>query len=721
MRPRSLALAAALAVLPLTAVSLGVGTAQAAPTPNASARVALPQTVTPAVARSHKQGDVPADRQISVAVSLKLRNTAELDRFLSAVSTPGATEFGHYLTPAQFNERFGPTQADVDQVRAFLTAQGLKVASVSENRQVVNATGSASAVAAAFGTHESTYSDPQQGNRTFFANDAAASVPASLAGVVEGVSGLNDHTVRTTRIAKPGAATPHATPSGFGPSTYDGAYRLNQLGADGTGSTVALWEFDGYKSTNLTTYDSQFGLSGPAVSTVSVDGANYDSKPGDGQGEVELDSEIVRGVAPKATQLVYEAPNSDQGEIDMAAKIVSDNRVSVISISWGSCEPDTTASSMTAVNNSFKQAAAQGISIFSASGDDGSRDCTRSTSGSTVKAVDFPASSPYNTGVGGTNLKVSGTTYSSESAWSTAGGGVSTQFAKPTWQTGTNVTGTMRTVPDIASNADPNSGFAIYTQGTSSAGWQVYGGTSAAAPLWSGYAALYNQKAKAASKPNLGEANPKLYAVANSSSYGTSFHDVTSGSNQDFGTKTGYDQVTGWGTPIADGLTNALLGTGGTTPPPTGGCTAAQLLGNPGFETGTAAPWTTSTGVVDNSTSEAAHSGSWKAWLDGYGSAHTDTVSQSVAVPAGCKASFSFWLHVDTAETGTTAYDKLTLSVNGTSVATYSNLDKSTGYVQKTVDLSAYAGQTVTVKFTGVEDSSLQTSFVIDDTALNVS
>ncbi|MFF2817825.1 protease pro-enzyme activation domain-containing protein [Kitasatospora cineracea] len=722
MRPRSLALAAALAVLPLTAVTLGSSTAQAAPTPNASARVALPQTVTPAVARSQKQGDVPADRRISVAVSLKLRNTAELDRFLAAVATPGTAEYGHYLTPAQFTERFGPTTADVEQVRAFLTAQGLKVDSVSTNRQVVNATGTSAQVAAAFGTHESTYTDPQQSGRAFFANDAAASVPAALAGVVEGVSGLNDHTVRTTRIAKPNAATPHATPSGFGPATYDGAYRLNQLGADGTGSTVALWEFDGYKSSNLTTYDSQFGLSGPAVSTVSVDGANYDSAPGQGQGEVELDSEIVRGVAPKATQLVYEAPNSDQGEIDMAAKIVADNRVSVISISWGSCEPDTTASSMTAVNNSFKQAAAQGISIFSASGDDGSRDCTRSTSGSTVKAVDFPASSPYNTGVGGTNLKVSGTTYSSESAWSTAGGGVSTQFAKPTWQTGTNVTGTMRTVPDVSSNADPNSGFAIYTQGSSSPGWQVYGGTSAAAPLWSGFAALYNQKALGAAKPVLGEANPKIYAVTNSSSYGSAFHDVTSGANQDFSTKTGYDQVTGWGTPIADGLANALLGSGGTTPPPTGSCTAAQLLGNPGFETGTASPWTGTSGIIDNSTSEPAHSGSWKAWLDGYGSSHTDTLSQSVAVPSGCSAKLSFWLHVDTAETTTTtAYDKLTVSVNGTTVATYSNLDKNTGYAQKTVDLSSYAGQTVTVKFNGVEDSSLQTSFVIDDTALNVS
>jgi len=719
VRPRSLALASALAVLPLTVVSLGVTTAQAAPIPNASAsRVALPNTVTPAVARSQKVGDVAAAQDISVSVSLKLRNTADLDRFLAAVSKPGSAEFGQYLTPEQFNARYGPTQASVDQVRSYLTAQGLSVSSVSANRQVVNAHGTAEQIAKAFGTHESSYVDPQQ-NRTFFSNDAAASVPASLADVVQGVSGLNNHTVRTTRIAKPNASTPNATPSGFGPAQYNGAYNLNKVGTDGTGVTVALWEFDGYKSANLQTYDTQFGLSGPAVTTVSVDGANYDSKPGGGQGEVELDSEIVRGVAPKATQLVYEAPNSDQGEIDMAAKIVADNRVSVISISWGSCEPDTTPSSMTAVDNSFKQAAAQGISVFSASGDDGSRDCTRSTSGSSVKAVDFPASSPHQTGVGGTNLKVSSNTYSSESAWSTAGGGVSTQFSKPSWQTGTGVSGTMRTVPDVSSNADPASGFAIYTQGSSSAGWQVYGGTSAAAPLWSGYAALFNQKAKAAGKAVLGEANPKLYALANSTSYGTSFHDVTSGANQDFSTKTGYDQVTGWGTPVADALTTALLGD--TTPPPSGGCTATQLLGNAGFETGTAAPWTASSGVIDNGTGQAAHSGSWKAWLDGYGSAHTDTLSQTVTIPAGCKATFSFWVHIDTAETGSTAYDKLTVQAGSTTLATYSNVNAATGYVQKSFDLSAFAGQTVTVKFTGVEDSSLKTSFVIDDTALSIS
>ncbi|MFF2041033.1 putative Ig domain-containing protein [Kitasatospora sp. NPDC058170] len=161
-------------------------------------------------------------------------------------------------------------------------------------------------------------------------------------------------------------------------------------------------------------------------------------------------------------------------------------------------------------------------------------------------------------------------------------------------------------------------------------------------------------------------------------------------------------------------FTWTVTSTGGT-------CTPAQLLGNAGFETGTAAPWTTSSGVVDSSSSQAAHAGTWKAWLNGYGSAHTDTLAQTVTIPAGCKASLSFYLHIDTAETGTTAYDKLAVTVNGTALKTYSNADKATGYQLRTFDLSAYAGQSVTVKFTGTEDSSLQTSFVIDDTSIATS
>ncbi len=150
------------------------------------------------------------------------------------------------------------------------------------------------------------------------------------------------------------------------------------------------------------------------------------------------------------------------------------------------------------------------------------------------------------------------------------------------------------------------------------------------------------------------------------------------------------------------------------------GC-SGQKLGNPGFETGTAAPWTASTGIIDNSTGEAAHTGNWKAWLNGYGTTHTDTLTQSVSIPAGCSATLSFYLHIDTAETGTTAYDKLTVKAGSTTLATYSNTNATTGYTQKSFNITSLAGQTITVSFSGVEDASLQTSFVIDDTAVTLS
>jgi subtilase family serine protease len=157
------------------------------------------------------------------------------------------------------------------------------------------------------------------------------------------------------------------------------------------------------------------------------------------------------------------------------------------------------------------------------------------------------------------------------------------------------------------------------------------------------------------------------------------------------------------------------VGSGGS-----GGCTSAQLLGNPGFESGNTT-WSATSGVITNSTGESAHGGSYYAWLDGYGSSHTDTLSQSVTIPSGCKATFTFYLHIDTAETGSTAYDKLTVSAGSTTLATYSNVNAASGYVQKSFDLSSYAGSTVTLKFSGVEDSSLQTSFVVDDTAVTTS
>ena len=165
-----------------------------------------------------------------------------------------------------------------------------------------------------------------------------------------------------------------------------------------------------------------------------------------------------------------------------------------------------------------------------------------------------------------------------------------------------------------------------------------------------------------------------------------------------------------------------------TAPPPPRTCaTTSQLLGNAGFETGAAAPWTATPAVIDNSASPAAHTGAWKAWLDGYGTAHTDTLAQTVSIPAGaCSATLSFWLWITTAETTTTtAFDVLTVTVTpaggaATTLATFSNLNRSTTYVQRTFDVGAFKGQTVTIGFRGVEDTSLQTSFIVDDTALTV-
>ena len=203
------------------------------------------------------------------------------------------------------------------------------------------------------------------------------------------------------------------------------------------------------------------------------------------------------------------------------------------------------------------------------------------------------------------------------------------------------------------------------------------------------------------------------FSPSSVTSGGSSTMTVTASSTATTGTFTLTVTGTGSATRTAS---YTLTVTGGS-----GGCTGGQLIGNSSFESGTT-PWTASSGVITNDSRQAARTGSYKAWMNGYGSSRTDTLSQSVTLPAGCSSyTFSFWLHIDTAETtSSTAYDKLTVQVGSTTLATYSNLNKATGYTQRTFNLAAYAGQTVTLKWTGVEDSSLQTSFVVDDVTLQV-
>lgn len=534
--PKSLRiLAAPVAAVPVLASVLFMGTAHAATQP----LVAVPANVNPAVTSSTRVADLAPSDQMSFAVALKLRDTAGLRTFLAQVSNPSSPLYHHFLTPAQWNARYAPTAADVANVRSFLTSHGIQVTKVSGNRDVIDARGSASQVEQAFATKMGVY---RQNGQQFFANDSAPMMPAAIAGVVQGVVGLDNHAVRHPEMTRNASVTPNASrPVGLVPSQLHSAYETTTLGK-ASGQTVALWEFDGFQTSNITHYDNQFSLGSSAPVTVSVDGANFNSAPGGGQGEVELDIEIVQAMANSAKTLVYEAPNSDQGQIDMVAQISSEDRVSVTSISWGECETLSAPATTQSTDNGFAQGVAEGISFYSASGDSGSDDC-----GDGTTAVDYPASDPNVSGVGGTTLRLSGGNRSSETAWNGSGGGVSAVFSTPSYQRGSNG---MRTVPDVSADANPSTGYAIFSAGS----WVEFGGTSCAAPMWSGFTALHD----ANSGGRLGNANPALYQIAAGSGFTSAFHDITSGSNGAFRAGTGYDEVTGLGSYNGAGLNSAL-------------------------------------------------------------------------------------------------------------------------------------------------------------------
>lgn len=453
----------------------------------------------------------------------------------------------------QFAQRFGATPQTVAKVSAYLASQGLKVGEVTANRLTIEATGTAAQVQKAFNTSLATYQDNKDGH-SYFANTVAPSVPGDIAGVVTDVSGLNNYAKYTHFSTKSSAqATPDATPkapAGLSPTSAQAAYNLTstvKAGYNGKGVTVGLLEFSAFSQSDVSAYDKAFSIKPSTPTVVNAGGGTTDTS---GQDEVDLDIEVVQALAPGATIKVYEAPNSDAGETAIYSKLVSDN-VPVISISWGTYEAGETASNRVAVDADLKEAAAQGQSVYAASGDSGSDDA-----GNGGTSVDFPAADPWVTGAGGTTLaQGSGGVWKSEKAWSGSGGGVSSYFNTPSYQSKVN-TGTYRSVPDVASDADPSSGWAVYTEGS----WAEYGGTSASAPNWAAFTAVYNSEAKAKGKPSFGFANSRIYTLAASSSYKSAFHDVTSGSNGAYSAGAGYDKVTGWGSYNGANFLSSQLG-----------------------------------------------------------------------------------------------------------------------------------------------------------------
>ncbi|MDF3292489.1 S53 family peptidase [Streptomyces silvisoli] len=533
----------ALAAVPALLVAAVPAAYAAAPQPHTASAALTGDVVKGLGAHAVRTGAVASSHRISVAVSLTPRDDKALDTFIAKVSDPRSSSYGHYLTKAEFAARFGRTDAEVKRVRDYLRAQGLTVTAVHPGNLLIDANGTAAQVQKAFGTRLSTWKDTRSGH-TFYANDTAPTLPGSIASIVSDVAGLNNRL--QLRHQAPSGVTPHNGPAGgYTPAQLKGGYNVKGT-ANGSGQKIALLEFDGFQQSNISAYDSHYGLNSPAPSVQQVDGGS--GALGDGQVEVELDIEVLNAIAPKANVTVFEGPNSDAGEVDTYQAIV-DSGIPTTSISWGAAETQRTSSNITAVDNIFKQGAAEGLGFYAASGDNGSDDA-----GDGGTSVDYPASDPYVTGVGGTRLTVSSSNaWKSEVAWSGGGGGVSTSFSIPSWQKSVQQSagGGQRQVPDVSAHADPSPGVSIYSQGS----WSSVGGTSAAAPEWAAFAALVNQQAAAAGKPNLGFANPKLYAAN-----GTGFHDITSGSNGAYSAGRGWDFVSGWGSYNAATLAAKLLG-----------------------------------------------------------------------------------------------------------------------------------------------------------------
>jgi kumamolisin len=337
-------------------------------------------------------------------------------------------------------------------------------------------------------------------------------------------------------------------------------------GTTGSGQTIGILELSGgYRATDLATYFKNLGIATPTVTAVSVDGAT-NSPTGDANGpdgEVELDIEVAGAVAPSAQIAMYFTPNTDQGFLDALTTAVHDTKLqpAVVSISWGGPESSWTQQALTAFNSACEDASTIGVTILVASGDDGSSDGVSSG----TPTVDFPASSPYVLACGGTRLTLSGTTISSEQTWNelasnegASGGGVSEVFALPSYQQSAGVPKAPngfvgRGVPDVAGDADPESGYNVFVDGQQT----VIGGTSAVAPLWAGLLVRMNQSLG----KNVGYLNPLLYT----SNVESTLHDITVGNNGTYSAGPGWDACTGLGTP--DGA--ALLAALGTPAAPT--------------------------------------------------------------------------------------------------------------------------------------------------------
>ena len=497
----------------------------------------------------------PADPNQQIDVTVYLRPAGDEGRSADEIGSLPISE-RKYLTREELGRRNAASGEDIAKIRAFAADNGLQVKSADPAARQVKLAGTVQAFSEAFGT---TLRHCDHPSGRFRYRTGNLMVPSDLAGVIDAVLGLDNRPQAKAhfrlRRARPIVAAQAAAVS-YSPLQVAQAYGF-PANANGSGQCIGIIELGGgFKSADLSSFFSKLGIATPKVTAVSVDGATNSptGDPSGPDGEVALDIEVAGSVAPGAQIAVYFGPNTDQGFIDAVTAAVHDTKLkpSIISISWGGPENSWTAQARDALNSACQDAAAMGVTVLAASGDDGANDGT----GSPV--VDFPAASPYVLGCGGTKLTLSGTSIGSEQAWNelsanegATGGGVSQVFVLPGYQQSAKVPAAPngfagRGVPDVAADADPESGYQVVVDGQQT----VIGGTSAVAPLWAGLLARINQ----ALGKNVGYLNPLLY-VANAE--GT-FHDIQSGNNGNYSARPGWDACTGLGSPDGSALLSAL-------------------------------------------------------------------------------------------------------------------------------------------------------------------
>ena len=504
-------------------------------------------------------GKADPTERLEVTVLVRRRGADAL-RDRAKALLPAARPLEH-LQREDFAQQYGADPSDIEAVKKFAGSHHLTVVQEDPARRTVVLAGTVAHCNDAFGVDLERF---EHEGGTYRGRTGPVHLPDELNGKVEGIFGLDDRPQARPhfRSRLQGNVQWRATSNSFTPTQLASLYSFPA--GTGQGECIGIIELGGgYRPTDLKKYFSALGVPLPKVSAVSVDhGKNQPTgDPNGPDGEVMLDIEVAGAIAPAAHLAVYFAPNTDQGFLDAVTTAIHDtvNKPSVISISWGGPESSWTPQSMTAFDQAFQAAATMGVTVCVAAGDNGSSD---NASGDNV---DFPASAPYVLACGGTSVQASSTAITSETVWNdgaqggASGGGISSFFPRPPCQEGLSAALTTggtkalskRGVPDVAGDADENTGYDVRVDGSNT----VIGGTSAVAPLWAGLIARINS----ASGHPVGYVNPILYKNQ------AAFRDITQGNNGDFAAAKNWDACTGLGSPNGTKLAAALAGNNPTT------------------------------------------------------------------------------------------------------------------------------------------------------------